>query len=123
MSLGTLVICYLCNCLQGHSSHIDKLRDNSIYDHSIYIIHTLPPIHQWRLMICIAIDNGSNNTVGGSYYFAYKAVGKFGKYHIGIVSWGHRKCQTRAGVSGEDVNKTLVCVTKPDSKFSYRVLV
>ena len=26
-----------------------------------------PTWHQWRLMICIAIDNGSNNTVGGSY--------------------------------------------------------
>ena len=35
MSLGTLVICYLYhNVLQGHSSRIDILRDNSIYDHS-----------------------------------------------------------------------------------------
>ena len=25
-------------------------------------------------MICIAIDNGSNNTVGGSYYSAHQAV-------------------------------------------------
>ena len=32
---------------------------------------------QWRLMICIAIDNGSDNTVGGSYYSAHQAVGKF----------------------------------------------
>ena len=71
-------------------------------------------------MICIAIDNGSNNTVGGSYYSAHQAVGKFAEHLIDMVSRVHRKCQTRAGVSG-DVNKTLGCVTVTDSKFSNRV--
>ena len=72
-------------------------------------------------MICIVIDNGSDNTVGGSYYPAHQAVGKFAEHHIDMVSCVHRKCQTRARVSG-DVNKTLVCVTISDSKFSNRVL-
>ena len=72
-------------------------------------------------MIWIAIDNGSNNTVGGSYYFARQAVGKFAYHHIDMVSCVHRKRQTRAGVSG-DINKTLECVTITVSKFSYRVL-
>ena len=27
--------------------------------------------------ICIAIDNGNNDTVGGSYYSAHHAVSKF----------------------------------------------
>ena len=39
-----------------------------------------------------------------------------------MVSCVHRKCQIRAGVSG-DVNKTFECVTITDSKFSNRVLV
>ena len=72
-------------------------------------------------MICIAIDNGSDNTVGGSYYSAHQAVGKFAEYPIDMVSCVHRKCQTRAGLSG-DVNKTLECVTITDSKLSNRVL-
>ena len=72
-------------------------------------------------MICIAINNGSDNTVGGSYYSAHQAVGKFAEHHIDMVSCVHRKCQTRAGVSG-DVNKTLECVTITDSKLSNRVL-
>ena len=72
-------------------------------------------------MICIAIDNGSDNTVGGSYYSVHQAVGKFPEHHIGMVSSDHRKCQTRAGVSG-DVNKTLACVSITDSKLSNRVL-
>ena len=72
-------------------------------------------------MICIAIDNGSNNTVGGSYYSAHQAVGKFDEYQIDMVSCVHRKCQTRDGVSG-DVNKTFECVTINDSKFSTRAL-
>ena len=38
-----------------------------------------------------------------------------------MVSCVHRKCQTRAGVSG-DVSKTLECATITDSKFSNRVL-
>ena len=73
-------------------------------------------------MICIAIDNGSNNTVGGSCYSAHQAVGKFAEHHIDMVSCVHRKCQTRAGGSGDD-NKTLEWVTKTDSTFSNRVLV
>ena len=72
-------------------------------------------------MICIAIDNGSHNTVGGSYYYAHQAVGKFAEHHIDMVSCVHRKCQTQAGVSG-DVNEMLECVTITDSKFSNRVL-
>ena len=73
-------------------------------------------------MICIAIDNGSDNAVGGSCYSAQQTVGKFVEHHIDMVSCVHRKCQTRAGVSG-DVNKTLECVTITDCQFSNRVLV
>ena len=47
-------------------------------------------------MICIAIDNGSNNTVGGSYYPAHQAVSNFAEHHIDMVSCVHRKWQTRA---------------------------
>ena len=72
-------------------------------------------------MICIAIDNCIDNTLGGSYYSAHQAVGKFSEHHIDMVSFVHLKCQTRAGVSG-DVNKTLECVTITDSKFSNRGL-
>ena len=72
-------------------------------------------------MICVAIDNGSDNTVGGSYYSADQAVSKFSEHHTDMVSWVHRKCQTRDDVSG-DVNMTLECVTITDSKFSNRVL-
>ena len=49
------------------------LRDNPIDDQSYTC---LPLIHHWRLMISIAFDNGSD-TVGGSYYSAHQAVGKF----------------------------------------------
>ena len=72
-------------------------------------------------MICIANDNGSDNTVGGSYYSAHQAVGKFAEHHIDRVSCVHCKRQTRAGVSGA-VNKMLKCVTITDSQFSNRVL-
>ena len=72
-------------------------------------------------MICIAIDNGSDNTVGGGYYSAHQAVGEYTEHNIGMVSCVHRKCQSRTGVSG-DVNKTLECVTITDSKLSNRVL-
>ena len=72
-------------------------------------------------MICIAIDNGSDNTVGGSYYSAHQAVGKFVEHHIDMVCCVHRKCQTRAGVSW-DISKTLECVTITDRKLSNRVL-
>ena len=99
-SLGTLIICYYTNSLHGHSSRIDIMRDNPNDDQS-YTNNIL--IHYWRLMTCIAIDNGSDNTVGGSYYSAHQAVGKFEEHHIDTVSCIHLKCQTRAGVSG-DVN-------------------
>ena len=70
-------------------------------------------------MICIAIDNGSDNTVGGSYYSAHQAVGKFAEQNLDMVSCVHRKCQTRAGVSvSGDVDKTLECVTITDGKLS-----
>ena len=67
-------------------------------------------IHQWRLEICINIDNGSNNTVGGSCYSAHQAVSKFAELPIDLISFVHRKCRTRAGVSG-DANKMFECVT------------
>ena len=70
-------------------------------------------------MICLTIGNGSDNTIGGSYYSAHQAVGKFAEHDIDMASCVHRKCQTRAGVSG-DVNKTLDCVTITDSKFSIK---
>ena len=72
-------------------------------------------------MICIAIDNGRDNTAGGSYYSAHQAVGTFAEQHIEMVSCIGRKYQTRAGVSG-DINKTLECGTITDSKLSNRVL-
>ena len=71
-------------------------------------------------MICIAIDNGRDNTVEGSSYSSHKAVNKFAEHNIDMVSCVHRKYQTRAGVSW-DVNKTLDCVTKTDSMFPNRV--
>ena len=79
-------------------------------------------LSQWRLMICIAIDNDSNNTVGGSCYSAHQDVKKFVKHHIDMVCCVHRKCQTRAGVS-RDIIKSFDSVTITDSKFSNRVLV
>ena len=66
-------------------------------------------------MICS--NNGSNDTAGGTYYSAHQGVGKFAEHHIDMVSCVHRKCQTRAGVSG-NVNKTLKCVSITDCKFS-----
>ena len=71
---------------------------------------------------CIAIDNGSNSTVMGSYYSGHQAVSKFAEHHIDMVSCVHRKCEARAGVSG-DVNKTFEGITISDCKFSNRVLV
>ena len=86
----------------------------------IHVIYS-PTYPSVELMICFTIDNGSHNTVGGSYYSAHKAVGKLAEHHIDMVSRVHRKCQTRASVSG-DVNKTLECVTLTHRKFSNRVL-
>ena len=73
-------------------------------------------------MISIAIDNGRNNTDGGGCYSVHQAVSKFGEHNTDMVSWVHRKCQTRAGVPG-DVYKMLECATETDSKFSNRVLI
>ena len=61
-------------------------------------------------MICIAIDNGSNNNVGVSCYSSHQAVSKFAEHNIDKVSCVHRKYQTRAGVSG-DVNKRRLNVS------------
>ena len=52
-------------------------------------------------MISIAIDNVRHNTVGGGCYSAHQAVSKFVEHNIDMVSWVSRKCQTRAGVSGD----------------------
>ena len=60
--------------------------------------------------------------LGEAITLLIKLQAKFAEHHIDIVSCVHRKCQTRAGVSG-DVNKTRECVTITDSKFSNRVLV
>ena len=51
-------------------------------------------------MISITTDNSSTNSVGGSCYSAHQTVSRFAEDHIDIVSCIHRKCQTRAGVSG-----------------------
>ena len=37
-------------------------------------------------------------TVRGGCYSAHQAVSKFTEHNIDMVSWVHRKCQTRAGV-------------------------
>ena len=79
-------------------------------------------ISAWRLQLCIAIGNGSNNTIGASYYSAHQAACTFSEHHVDMASCVHRKCQTRAGVSG-DVNKTFECVTITDRKFSNKVLI
>ena len=49
----------------------------------------------------LAIDNGSNNTVVGRCYSAHQAASRFAEHYIGMVSFVHRKCQIRAGVSGD----------------------
>ena len=58
--------------------------------------------------------HGTNNTVGGSCYSAHQAVSRFAEHHIDMASCVHRKCQIRAGVSG-DINKSFKCVTMTDS--------
>ena len=73
-------------------------------------------------MICITIDNGSNNTVGGRGYSAHQAVSRFAEDHIYMVSCVHRKCKTLAWVSG-DINQSFECVTIADSKFFDVVVV
>ena len=61
-------------------------------------------------MISIAIDNGRHSTVGGGCYSAHQAVSKFAEHHIDMVSCVHRKCQTRAGVSGDVYIITIIIV-------------
>ena len=68
-------------------------------------------------MICITIDNDSNNIVASSCYSDHKAENRFAEDYIDIVSCVHHNCQTRAGVSRHN-NKSSECVTIADSKFS-----
>ena len=68
-------------------------------------------------MICITIDNGSNNTVGGSCYSACIAESRFMEDYIGIVSCALRKCRTLAGISGHS-NKSYESITAAGSKLS-----
>ena len=68
------------------------------------------------------LDNGSNNAVEGSCYSAHQAVSRFVEDHLVMVSCDYRKCQARAGISG-DIYKSFECVTITDSTFSQRVLV
>ena len=75
-----------------------------------------------ELMICITIDNGSTNTVGGTGYSAHQAVSRFAEDHIELFSYVHRKCKTQAWVSG-DINKSFECVTIANSKLSDVVVV
>ena len=51
---------------------------------------TYPPVE--TVYICIAIDNGSNNTVGESCCSAHQAVKKLVEHHIDMVSCVYRKC-------------------------------
>ena len=60
--------------------------------------------------------------LGLSCYSAHQAVSRFAEQHFDMVSCVSRKCQTRAGVSG-DINKSFECVTITGSKFSNTVLV
>ena len=109
------MVAVVISCWQSHSSRLDILKDNSTYDYS-YTMNILSLIHQWRLLIYITIDNGSNNTVGGSCYSAHQDGSKFAEHHIDMVSGVHRKCQTRTGVLG-NINKLFECVAITDSKF------
>ena len=62
--------------LISHSSHLEILKDNSTYSYSYtYNIYTLPLLNPcMRLLICITIDNGSNNTVGGPVTLLIKLI-------------------------------------------------
>ena len=73
-------------------------------------------------MICISVENGSNNTVGESCYSAHQAVSRFVDDHINMVICVHYKCQARAGVSW-NFNKSSECVTITDSNFSNWVII
>ena len=62
---------YNCNCITRFQKY-----DTIINSTELQIIrpHTLPLIHQWRLLICIAFANGSNNTVGRCCCSAHQDV-------------------------------------------------
>ena len=83
------------------------MRDNPIDDQSYTynILSYLSISGDW--WYASLLTNGSDNTVGGSYYSAHQAVGKFAEHHIDMVSCVHRKCQTRAGVSGDIITVRL----------------
>ena len=111
------------NLLQSHSSHIHILRDNSIYDHS-YTYNILSHLFISGDMICIAIDNGSITIL------LEDAV----TLHIKLEAnspnttliWSDAfiaNARLELVYLHGDVNKTLECVTKSDSKSSNRVLV
>ena len=48
---------------RSHSSHNDTLKDNLTCIIIPIHIRYSPTYPQWRLLICITIDNGSNNDV------------------------------------------------------------
>ena len=96
------------------------MRDNSICVYS-FTYNILSHLSISGDMISIAIDNSGNNTVGGCYFSAHQAVLKFTEHINDMVSYVHRKCQIRSGVSG-DVDKMLECVTITDNEVSNRVL-
>ena len=73
-------------------------------------------------MICIIVYNESHITAGWSCHSAYQAVSRFMEDHINMVSCGHRKCQTRAGVS-RNIIKSFEFVSVTDNKFYNRVMV
>ena len=78
----------------------------------IYIIYS-PTYEDWsvrRLVICITVDNSSDNTVGGSCCSVHQAVNGFPEDHIDMISSVHRRCQTRASESGH-INEPSECVT------------
>ena len=107
------------NYLQSHSSHIDILRDNFIYDYS----------YTYTIL--------SHLSISGDLWYASLLT-----MAVTILSWEavslliklqailsnttfygqYKKYQARAGVSG-DVHKTLECITITDTKISSRVMV
>ena len=92
------------------------------------ILSMIIPKHMTYSPTCLTVETDDKHRYWqwqteycwGGRYSAHQAESKFAEHHIDMVSWVSRKCQTRAGVSG-DGYKTLECVTKTDSKFSNRV--
>ena len=110
----------------SYSSHLDILKDNPTYSYS-YKYNVLSHLSitgdgwyaslhwQWQWQYCwkkLLLCSSSCKQICGTPHC----------YHIDMVSCAHRKCQTRAGVSG-DVNKSFECVTITDSQFTNWVLV